>query len=94
MTLPKAKDKVQATLYQLIKHRQLTSVEISRLVNCGYAPRKIQGVESKGISIIHDMVPYTTTEGNKTMIARYTLATPKDQAIEIYLKNNPDKKAA
>lgn len=72
------------TLYHIIMNRQLTSVELSRLTNVGYPPRKIQILEENGVRFLHDMVPYTTSEGKKTRVARYTLLSPMVQAKKIY----------
>lgn len=84
---PNKKDsKVVHTLYHLIMNRQLTSVEISRLTRVGYPPRKVQILEEKGLRFIHDLVPYTTKEGVKTNVARYTLLSSITEAKKIYKK--------
>jgi len=80
------KSKHAETLLHLIENRQLTSVELSRMTNVGYPPRKIQMLEDNGIKIIHDRVPYTTSEGRKTTVARYTLLSPMKVAKSIYKK--------
>lgn len=82
---PKSSDaKHIKTLYHIIMNRQLTSVEISRLARVGYAPRKIQILEEKGIRFNHDLVPYQPKEGRKTQVARYTLLSPMKEAKKIY----------
>lgn len=72
------------TLYHIIMNRQLTSVELSRLTLVNYPPRKIQILEEKGLEFNHDLVPYTTSEGIKTKVARYKLKTHLATAKKIY----------
>lgn len=85
LPIPTSKDpKHLQTLYHIIMNRQLTSVELSRLTNVGYPPRKIQILEENGLRFLHDMVPYTTSEGIKTKVARYRLQTHLATAKKIY----------
>lgn len=72
------------TLYHIIMNRQLTSVELSRLTNVGYSPRKVQRLEELGLVFKHELVPYTTSEGIKTKVARYRLKTHLATAKKIY----------
>lgn len=72
------------TLDLMIKNRQMTSPELSKATKVGYPPRKIQILEEKGVRFIHDLVPYITREGRKTMVARYTILTPIKEAKRIY----------
>lgn len=72
------------TLYHIIMNRQLTSVELAKLTRVGYPPRKVQRLEEMGLMFIHDRVNYTTREGKKTKVARYTLLTSISEAKKIY----------
>lgn len=85
MKLPIPKTKHAATLYHLLINKRMTSVELARKTNVGYSPRKIQMIEERGVKVLHDLVPYVTSEGRKTMVARYTL-TDINQARKIYKK--------
>lgn len=85
MNLPAPKSKHAATLYHLIINRQMTSVELARKTNVGFPPRKIQLLEEKGVTVLHDLVPYVTSEGRKTRVARYTLKRVTE-AKKIYKK--------
>lgn len=85
LPIPKKSDsKHLQTLYHIIMNRQLTSVELSKLTRVGYPPRKIQLIEKLGIKIIHGSAPYTTKEGRKTRVAKYTLLSPMSEAKKLY----------
>lgn len=74
----------QQVLYHLIQKRSLTSIELRQLTNSSYPPARLYQLKDYGISFIPSTEPYTTKQGKRTHIARYTLATTIKEAKKIY----------
>lgn len=79
----KTKTDTQDTLLALIKNRSLTSIELRRITKSSYPPARINDVEKEGISIITTREKYRNRRGEVSSIARYTLATPMNEAKKI-----------
>ena len=72
----------------LVEKISATTVELRSALGALYPPARISDLISRGFVIQKNRVPYTTPDGRKTRVVRYTLLKPPPAKISPHLKTS------
>lgn len=83
-TLPRPKSDTQHTMFALIGHGSLTSIELRKITKSSYPPARIKDCKKAGLTIISKSEKYVNRRGEKSHVSRYFLLTKIKEATRIY----------